>query len=198
MKRNKYFIISIMICLMITIFSISYIWTLDWLTNNENSIYKDNKNSYASLSNGDQVLSLDTLITLKLKVKDSNLEYTVKSIKAKDLVEVLNGKITLIALENYFSRDNYKTYSSSRKELVFIKDSKFEPNKYYLGSSDDGFVAIFKCNTEGVLFIEDTSNDKSEKKVTSLPQSDIEFLNNFQYKYESKEAAQDELIAICS
>ena len=197
MKHNKYFLFSIIFCTMIIVVSISYMWSIDKFGKNENSII-DNNDSYASLSSGDQVLSLDTLITLKLKVKDVNQEYIVKSIKAKDLVNVIDGKVTLIGLENYFSKDKYKIYSNSSNELVFIKDSKFEPNKYYLGSTEDGFVAIFKCNNEGILFIEDSSNDKSEKKVMSLPQNDIEFLNNFQYKYETKEGAQDELVAICS
>jgi hypothetical protein len=158
----------------------------------------DISDRYTSLSKNDETVSKNAKVILKLRVKSVNKEYLVRTMKAGELLNSSSEKLKVSDLENFLISDKYNLESSSNDEVTFIKESKFEPDKFYLGPNKDGLLAIFKCDIEGNLFIEDEANDVSEKKVSSLPSRDREFINNYDYKYENKEAAQDELTAICS
>ena len=198
MKKNRYYIITFFITICAVIFGISYNWTVKKYRNIDNSAKKNIQGDKFVLSKGNEIISPDANIVLKLKVKDIDKEFFIKTLKAKDLNSIFNGNITLNTLENYYGTVKYNLISSSAKEIVFLRESYYEPSKYYLGPSTDGYITIFKCSEDGTLIIEDEVNDKCNKKVDTLPESDKELINSFKMKYEQKQEAQDELSVLCS
>lgn len=197
-KKNLY--IVIITAVITAVFIFSYNWGVQkfYSTKVKENSQLDLADKYASVPKNDTVISSNAKVLLKLKVKDSSNEYLVRTMNTDDLFKDKTDKLKISDLENYFKNENYIFSSYSNNEIVFIKESKFQPDKYYLGATEEGFLAIYKCNAEGNLFIEDKLGDVSEKKLKSLPSADQEFISNFEYKFESRDEAADELAAICS
>jgi hypothetical protein len=199
MKKKRWILTSGAICLAFIIFGISYNISLNKFSKKQasNEEVIKNEESYATLLELNEVLSGETDIILKIKLKNTDKEFLVKNIKVSDLNNVIKDRLSLKNVEDYYNKSYYKLTSSSPKELIFVKESRFEPNKYYLGASD-GYISILKCNNEGQLFLEDPLTDKSDSKVDILPEGDKELINNFEFKFDNKEEALDELASICS
>jgi hypothetical protein len=196
MEKRSYIIITLVISMLLVIFGISYNIALNKY---KGSIVDENMSSgnkdevYASISTLNNLLPADVDIILKLKVTSSEKELLVKKIKAEDLKNVIYDKLTLKNIESYFNKNNYKLLTNSEKEIVFLKESKFEPEKYYLGITSDRYLAVFKCNYEGNLFLEDPISDKSTIYIEDLDDNTRELIENFQIKYDNKEEALIEL-----
>lgn len=192
MEKRSYIIITLVISMLIVIFGISYNIALDKYRGSigDKNLSREIKDeAYASISTLNDLLQADVDIILKLKVISNERELLVKKIKVEDLKNVIFDKLTLKNIESYFNKNNYKLLSNSGKEIVFIKESKFEPEKYYMGITSDGYLAIFKCNYEGNLFLEDPISDKSTIEVNDLSDNDRELIENFQIKYDNKDEA---------
>ena len=71
-----------------------------------------------------------------------------------------------------------------------ITKSTFVPNMYYIGENN-GYVAVFKSDDYGNLFIEDEKTDISGKKVDSLPVTDRELVTNYELKANERGDIQD-------
>jgi hypothetical protein len=196
MKRKHKIVIGSTLCLAFIIFCISYSIALNKLSNAKEDS-EDLKESSLALAKLNQTLSAETDIVLKLKVKNIEEEFLVKKIKVADLNNVIKDRLSLKEVESYYNSLYYKLAKNTDKELVFVKESKFQPNKYYLGSSD-GYISVFKCNNEGQLFLEDPLGDKSTTKLERLPENDRELISNYEFKFENREEALDELASICS
>lgn len=198
MKRKHKIVIGSTLCFAFIIFCISYSIALNKLSNVKgDSDSEALKESSLTLAKMNQTLSAETDIVLKLKVKNIEDEFLVKRIKVADLNNVIKDRLSLKEVESYYNSLYYKLTINSDKELVFVKESKFQPNKYYLGSSD-GYISVFKCNNEGQLFLEDPLGDKSTTKLERLPENDRELISNYEFKFENREEALDELASICS
>jgi hypothetical protein len=192
MEKKTQVIITLSISVLLVIFGISYNIALNKYrtkVNNEKLSSEAKDEALASISTLNDLLPADVDIILKLKVLENEKELLVKKIKVEDLKNVIYDKLTLKNIESYFNKNNYKLFANSPKEIVFLKESKFEPDKYYMGITSDGYLAIFKCNYEGVLFLEDTISDKSTIIVEDLSDNDRELIENFQIKYDNKEEA---------
>lgn len=199
LKNTKVIIPSIIVSI-IFIFAFSYKFALgkyDAVKNKktEESNYSE---KYTIISNVNTVLSSNVKIILRLSKDDSSESIEVKRLNLGDLQSEINGKLTLHTVEEYYNKMDYKLLSNKEDEIIFVKQIKYEPEKYYLGATKDGFVAIFKCDDEGNLAIEDPVEDISNKKVQEFPLSDQEYIMNFEYKFNTKEEASEELIAIIS
>jgi hypothetical protein len=199
MKKKPMIIISSTLCLAFIIFCISYSIALSKFSDKKRNVEsgEDSKDSYVTLSKMNQTLSSETNIVLKLKVKNIKDDFTVKTIKVSDLNNVIKDRLSLKEVESYYNGLYYNLVSSSEKELVFVKESKFEPNKYYLGANE-GYISILKCNSEGQLFLEEPLSDRSNTKLDILPASDRELISNYEFKFENREEALDELASISS
>ena len=144
----------------------------------------------------EKILSEDTRIILRL-MKD-NKELISKDVIIKEVKNFIAGDISLRKLIEYYERKNYKLFQDSGSEIIFIKETEFIPQKYYLGSTDSEFIAIFKCDNEGNLYIEDPDNDISNRTLEMLPQQYQKYLQKFELQFETKEEAIEELMAISS
>ena len=95
----------------------------------------------------------------------------------------------------------YSLESETGSEYIYKRDVKdsAEANKYYI-KEYDGYLAIFKCDEEGNLFIEDKDKDvyRNSIKFKDLPEGDKEMINNMQLVYNTKEEAQLDISDIIS
>ncbi|MBU3193554.1 hypothetical protein LGK99_00025 [Clostridium algidicarnis] len=159
------------------------------------------KSATSSLSVYDskQEEQLDDDLCLVLKEVDVTtgdstvkLKKTIKEFKTKD-----KDKITKSSLEEIYLKEGYELSSVTDKEIILVKniEKSFEPGRYYLGE-EKGFVAIFKSDDKGKLFIEDYNKDIITRKVDSLPEGDRVLLKNKQLKFETKEEAYDQIAEI--
>jgi hypothetical protein len=164
--------------------------------NNNDNFTQDNIEKVASTKVVEKILPEDTKIVLKLQNK--NKEVFSKEVTLKEVKNFISGDLTLDKVKQYYSTKDYKLLQEGEKEIIFTKNSNFTPQKYYLGVTDQDFVAIFKCDNEGVLYIEDPNNDISDRVLETLPPQDIEPLKNFEFEYNTKEEALDDLMAFLS
>ena len=89
----------------------------------------------------------------------------------------------------------YVLVLTSDKELTFKRDPSqtVKPNKYYIGEKD-GYLAIYKTDENGTLLIEkDEDVYRDSKKIDSLTPADITKIKNFEFEYDIKEDAEENL-----
>lgn len=183
----------IMILMVIfTLFYTSYIVTSikSQYKKNQNDILQEQNNKNKILSNnvkislfkGDILEKQKSLSDLK---KDLNLDDDLSEQKLGEALETLG----------------YSLESETGSEYVYKRDVKdsAEANKYYI-KEYDGYLAIFKCDEEGNLFIEDKDKDvyRNSIKFKDLPEGDKEMINNMQLVYNTKEEAQLDISDIIS
>lgn len=66
----------------------------------------------------------------------------------------------------------------SSSKVIFLKEiDKYSPNKYVLGIKGD-YLAIFKTNSNGDMYIENEEKDITDKKIDNLKEQDINLLTN--------------------
>jgi hypothetical protein len=198
--NKKIYYIASSIFLLIIIFTLSYLYGFNKLKSyNLNSKGSSEVNEkYVNAPHNDDSLAEDAKIILKLRKRSSGKEFLVKEIAISDIKSLFNDAITKSNLVEYYDSLYYRLEEFSNKEVVFVKDTNFEPDKYYLGVTKDGYLAVFKCSKEGELIIEDESQDVSNRKVSDLPKSDIQFIMTFYHEFNSKEEARDGMIELCS
>ena len=183
----------IMILMVIfTLFYTSYIVTSikSQYKKNQNDILQEQYNKNKILSNnvkiflfkGDILEKQKSLSDLK---KDLNLDDDLSEQKLGEALETLG----------------YSLESETGSEYIYKRDVKdsAEANKYYI-KEYDGYLAIFKCDEEGNLFIEDKDKDvyRNSIKFKDLPEGDKEMINNMQLVYNTKEEAQLDISDIIS
>ncbi|MDD5794720.1 hypothetical protein ACTNDG_02475 [Clostridium sp. HCP1S3_B4] len=183
----------IMILMVIfTLFYTSYIVTSikSQYKKNQNDILQEQNNKNKILSNnvkislfkGDILEKQKSLSDLK---KDLNLDDDLSEQKLGEALETLG----------------YSLESETGSEYIYKRDVKdsAEANKYYI-KEYDGYLAIFKCDEEGNLFIEDKDKDvyRNSIKFKDLPEGDKEMINNMQLVYNTKEEAQLDISDIIS
>ena len=183
----------IMILMMIfALFYTSYIVTSikSQYTKKQNDILQEQNNKNKILSNnvkislfkGDILEKQKSLSDLK---KDLNLDDDLSEQKLGEALETLG----------------YSLESETGSEYVYKRDveDSAEANKYYI-KEYDGYLAIFKCDENGNLFIEDKNKDvyRNSIKFEDLPEGDKEMINNMQLVYNTKEEAQLDISDIIS
>lgn len=194
MKLSKFDYIMIYTIGILLIFTISF--NVAFKIFGDNSTKYESNSKVTSAGNPERILTEDTNIVLKLQ--NSSNEINIKNVSLKEVKNFLAGDITLTKVKEYYERKDYKFFQEGNKEIIFTKETKFIPQKYYIGATDKEFVAIFKCDNEGNLYIEDPDNDISNRTLEMLPQQYQSHLQSFELQFNTKEEAQDELMAICS
>lgn len=89
----------------------------------------------------------------------------------------------------------YELEDAGESELTFKREASksVNPNKYYIGEKE-GYLAIYKSDDNGNLFIEkDSDVYKDHKKVEMLPEDDKTKISNFDLEYDTKEDAEEDL-----
>jgi len=186
MMNKKRLFVSMTITLAL-IFSITYYLSDKYITDKN----AKNKSAIASEINKSSGISDSTKIYLfagENKAKESTIADLKKELN-------IDGNLTQAELSKALQDKGYVLEIEFNGEMKYKKDiSKFiKPNKYYIGEKD-GFLTIYKTDNDGTLLIENSEDVYSNnKKVENLRESDKNKIKNFEFEYNSKEDAEENL-----
>lgn len=120
-----------------------------------------------------------------------------EELSLKDLREKYNldSALTINKLCSALKEIGYELEDAGESELTFKREASksVNPNKYYIGEKE-GYLAIYKSDDNGNLFMEkDSDVYKDHKKVEMLPEDDKTKISNFDLEYDTKEDAEEDL-----
>jgi hypothetical protein len=188
MRNKKKLFISMTIALAI-IFSITYNLSDKYITN-KNAENNTATTSGTNNNNGNE-LSDNTKIYLYAgdkKEKESTLADLKKELN-------IDGNLSQAELSKALKEKGYALEIESNGEMTYKRDvaKSVKPNKYYIGEKE-GFLAIYKTDSNGTLSIENSDDVYSDnKKVDNLRDIDKNKIRNFELEYDSKEDAEESL-----
>lgn len=155
-------------------------------------ISKNNQSAVAAQNtlNSEVKLNKNTKVSLFSKGKIEK-EYTLDEIKNKLQIKDDLSKADLVQL---LEKEGYVFDSVINNELMFKKKKNtIKPDQYYIGEKD-GYLAIYKADSNGKLNIENDSDVYKEfKTVDNLEKIDKEKIENFELEYDTKEEAEENL-----
>ncbi|SCN21484.1 hypothetical protein N3C_0266 [Clostridium sp. N3C] len=192
-SKSDYFIIFALS--VILLFAISFNIAMKF-TNKKISKSNENVEVLSSNSESEEKLSENSKVILKLRKNDS--EINKFEVSYQELKKLISGEITLNKVKEYYGKNNFQYVEEKNNKIVFVKNTSYIPGKYYIGVTDQEFVAVFKCDNYGNLLIEKPEEDIINRTLETLPEGVQESLKEFKYEYGNKEEALDELMAICS
>lgn len=181
-KRKLYLLIGIMAC--ISIFSLTYYMStikMKNISNDDgklqvNSIDQNNNNNLNVHGEKEKKLNDDGSIVLKTKYTKSGDLLIDKAQKLKDISDLKEKTKEEIGLK--FNKDGYSIESFDSDKAVLIREiDKYSPNKYVLGIKGE-YLAIYKTDKFGNMFIENEKTDITNKKIEHLKEQDIQLLTN--------------------
>lgn len=170
----------LLVFLTIAIFSLSYYICISKLKTigirNNNYKINSNKNgessSLAANSNNDAIVA-----------RDSNILFKIQYDKSGDIVLEKEEPVGSLAgkkksdVEAVYKNDGYEVQSINSSQVVLMKKvNSYAPNKYVLGIKD-GYIAIYRTDKDGNMFIENEKRDVTDIKIDKLKQADIQLLN---------------------
>ncbi|AAO36699.1 hypothetical protein K144313037_19860 [Clostridium tetani] len=192
-KRKLYFVIGIMLC--ISIFSLTYYISAVRIKNNSNDNGKlqvsnvDKNNNLNVQGEKKKKLNDDGSIVLKTKYTKSGDLLIDKTEKLKDISDLKEK--TKEEIESKFNKDGYSIESFDSDKAVLIREiDKYSPNKYVLGIKGE-YLAIYKTDKFGNMFIENEETDITKRKIDHLKEQDIQLLTKGDkyFQCETKEEA---------
>lgn len=168
----------LLVIITIVIFSLSYYVCINRLksTNIKNSRHQvNNKDGTSDIltvhSNVDNVVSANANIVFKVKYIKSGELITEKEEKINDLAGKRKEEV-----DEVYKNKGYKVQNITPAEVTLIKEiDKYAPNKYVLGIKD-GYIAIYRTDKDGNMFIENSRRDITEIKTEKLKEADIQML----------------------
>ncbi|MGN0144343.1 MAG: hypothetical protein ACI398_05125 [Clostridium sp.] len=187
MSKKRMFIV--MTLLLAIIFSLTY-YLCDKYISKRPSVEKDNARVVEKTDTEDD-LSNETKICLysgEIKEEELSLGDLKKQLNLSD-------DLSETELSKALRDKGYVLVLTSEKELTYKRDPSqtVKPNKYYIGEKD-GYFVIYKTDENGTLMIEnDESVYKDYKKVDSLTPADITKIKNFEFEYDTKDEAEENL-----
>ncbi|AYD39839.1 hypothetical protein D4Z93_04635 [Clostridium fermenticellae] len=132
---------------------------------------------------------------------NANVIFKIKYTKSGDIIKQkennsknLSGK-TKGELNDMYKEDGYKVTNMTNSQVVFTKEvDKYAPNKYALGIKN-GYIAIYRTDSNGNMFIEDKNRDITDIKISRLKKADIELLTkgNKYFECDTREDAEARL-----
>lgn len=122
---------------------------------------------------------------------------TDEELSLKDLREKYNldSALTINKICSALKEIGYELEDAGESELTFKREASksVNPNKYYIGEKE-GYLAIYKSDDNGNLFIEkDSDVYRDHKKVEMLPEDDKIKISSFELEYDTKEDAEEDL-----
>ena len=120
-----------------------------------------------------------------------------EELSLKDLREKYNldSALTINKICSALKEIGYELEDAGESELTFKREASksVNPNKYYIGEKE-GYLAIYKSDDNGNLFIEkDSDVYRDHKKVEMLPEDDKIKISSFELEYDTKEDAEEDL-----
>lgn len=184
-KRKLFISITMILAL---IFSLTYCFADRYLMNKRNA---EKQNTAVATQNTEKNLEDDTKVCL-ISGEKTDDELTLKELEAK---YNLNSNITLNSLCTELKQKGYELDGVDDSKLIFKKEEEYsvKPDKYYIGEKD-GYLAIYKTDENANLFIEkDADVYRDNKKVDNLTQDDKNKIKNFEFEYDNKDDAEEDL-----
>lgn len=178
----------------VTTISLALIFTLTYCIADRYMMNKKNaemENTTIATQNTEKAVDDNMKISL-ISGTDSDEELSLKELKEKFN---LDSDLTINKLCAELKKIGYNLDYADESDLKFKKDDSktVDPDKYYIGEKE-GFLAIYKSDSNGKLFIENDSDVYRENKsVEMLPEDDVNKISNFKLKYDSKEDAEEDL-----
>ena len=194
MSKSKKVILVGMIILTV-VFTISFLVFDNYLNNKATEGEESNQ---ATMSTDKTNILADNIKISLFKDDTKEEESTLKDLKSKLNIE---GDITEEKLSEVLAKKGYELEYSTKNEISYKRDAKnsVEPNKYYIRETD-GFLSIFESDDEGNLTIINPQTDiyVDRKKVKDLPKSDQEMIERWEFKYTTKDEAEDKVSELIS
>ncbi|MCI1944301.1 hypothetical protein [Clostridium luticellarii] len=135
---------------------------------------KKNSNSYDTVkvnSSMNDAVADDARIIFKIKYNKSGEVQVEKQESAGKLAGKKKSEV-----EKAYKGVGYKIEKFSAGEIILVKDvDKYAPGKYVLGIKD-GFIAIYKTDKQGNMFIENKKRDITHISTDRLKAEDIKLL----------------------
>lgn len=188
MSKKKKILISMTIALAL-IFSITYYLADKYIGNNN---YSQNQTTQTSKTYNEEKPLNDSVKISLFAGEKKEKESTIADLK-KELN--LDENLTEKELASILKEKGYLIDIASSGQIVFKRElsKSLEGNKYYIGEKD-GFLAIYKTDDKGTPMIENNEDVYSEyKTVESLKEGDKSKIRNFEFKFNSKEDAEESL-----
>ncbi|WP_368490000.1 hypothetical protein [Clostridium sp. BJN0013] len=151
--------------------------------NKESGTVKTNSNVATTVSDKAKVI-------FKIKY-DKSGEYQIEK---EESAKELSGK-SKNEVEATYKSAGYKIEKFNTEEVILVKEvDKYVPNKYVLGIKN-GFIAIYKTDKEGNMFIENENTDITDIKTKKLKEQDIKLLTKGDkyFQCNTREEAQSRL-----
>lgn len=176
-KKNKKIFGFMIIMLSIIIFTLSYYIGIQFLKGKNKEIDNDNKIQVNNINKeieeiytqgrGNEALSPNSSVQFKVRYKKSGDTFITKVDKVSNLSVKTRGE-----LEEKF-KEEYKLTDFQSDKIVMVKEiDKYSPNKYVLGIKED-YLAIFRTDINGDMYIENEETDITDKKIDHLKEQDI-------------------------
>ncbi|HEY5563315.1 MAG TPA: hypothetical protein VIK72_16475 [Clostridiaceae bacterium] len=192
-KKTK--IITFYIFLSIITVTISFTVALMYF-NSDSSSKENIANTKISKSVSSNVNDITIRSSTKIQLK---ILYTKSGNTSNSFLDntSLIGK-TLAQVKEIYSVQGYKIEKFTLAEVILTKsEEKYSQDKYvsgkYVLGIKDGFIAIFRADSVGKLYIEDAAHDTTEIKTTNLKQADIDMLYRGDLQFNSRVEAEGSL-----
>lgn len=155
-------------------------------------VQERDKERYTVNTNSNVAATVSDKAKMTFEIKyDKSGDYQMER---QESAKELSGK-SKDEVEKIYKSAGYKVEKFNGKEIVLVREvDKYAPNKYVLGIKD-GFIAIFKTDKEGNMFIENINTDITDIKVKRLKEEDIKLLTKGDkyFQCNTKEEAQSRL-----
>lgn len=208
MFKNKFYNIIVIAGILIIIFDISYFIG----TNKYKKLQQGPRNQTYHYSNVSPIdFERATILNINKNQEEGTVSdnttfvFVMRNNKTKWSFIVDSGKAPqeLIGrkrsdIENLFMDKGYKLESITPEKVTFVKEVdgyNYNNNKYVLGIYQD-YIAIYKIDDKGKIYIEDSQDDISKvRKVNEFPKNFREILlkGSSELQFDSKQVARDYL-----
>lgn len=186
-KRKKVWVFLCLIAFLCTAFIISFNFGMRKFNENKYSTLEhsplSNNDKAASSSLQDDVVSPNAKVVLKMQYKKSG--------------DIINGEIAAseVVGKNKQAIESLgyilESMNSSQVVLKKVIDS-YPPNKYVLGTKDN-YLAIFRTDDKGNMYIEDDKNDVTDIVVPTEGDYELLTKGSKDFLFNTKEEAQEKL-----
>ncbi|WP_333859768.1 hypothetical protein [Clostridium sp.] len=153
-------------------------------------VKEKNKETVKTNSSVATTVSEKAKIIFKIKYNKSG-EY---KIEREESAGELSGK-NKDEVQNTYKNAGYKIEKFDVQQVILVKEmDKYAPDKYVLGIKN-GFIAIYKTDKEGNMFIENENTDITDIKTKKLKEEDIKLLTKGDkyFQCNTREEAQSRL-----
>lgn len=205
MEKRKFLIIIFTIPLLV-VFVISYYFAFNKY---KNSVVDMKKNELVNPSEKLQAVSLNELNKDVINEKTIIIKKDLDQSSGKEIVEEIPAGKELAGksrkdIETIYSEGDYVISEFSPEKVVLIKkvttssdelvQPTFMPNKYVIWIKD-GYLAIYKTNENGIIYIENEKTDVTNKKASRLRKNELDAIKNGskEYQFDTRQAAEESL-----